>query len=297
MELAHLTEEEEKLLNGYFNGEEPKEEPKEEPQEAEQEEPEAEAPKEEPKAEEPAKTEPVEEPKPEPLSRDAISRLRFEASEAKRQAREAQEELERLKNPPKVIPAKEENYEGHVEGRIETVEERVARLERELAAEKEEAAAKRELQGAINEMSTYEEAYSQKVPHYNDAAKHVQRVIAASIKLLEPTISPEKLAEKTIKTYLGKAAAAYQQGIDPAAAIYQEATKLGYAYKPAEPEAKDPKQDNFRKVAENKKRSGMAGTSGSGGIPATTASTAVDLPLDEFARLSPTELERIMYGE
>lgn len=297
MELAQLTDEEQKLVDGYLSGEPLQEEEISEPEKKKPGQAEEQP---EPAEERQVQEKPVEQTeakKPEddrPTTPEAWAKLRWEASEAKRQAKAAQEEIERLKNPPKAIPAKEENYEGHVEGRIETVEERLNRLESEREEQRKDSQEKAQLMGAINELTQFESAYSQKVPEYGEAANHVRGLIGASIKLLEPDIEPEELAKRVVKTYLQKAANAYRLGYDPAEAIYKEAVNLGYARKEQQPEER--KQDNFKKIAENKKRSGMAAASGSGGAPETTEEMADKMSMAEFSRLSPEQIDRMLYS-
>lgn len=289
MELPTLTEEEQKIIDDMMDGKPLPEE--EEKQEEAVEEEATEEKAEEPKEEEPAKPEPIKED--EKPSHDVMAKLRWEAAEAKRKAKALEDEMERLKNPPKPIPTKEENYEAHVDGRIETVEQRLQRLEREDEQRKAEQEEKRKITGALQELQTYEAPYAQKTPDYTDAANLVKGVIAASIKTLDPDIEPEELAKRTVKKYLEKAGRAVVMGIDPAEALYKEALALGY--KKAEPPVSS-EGKNFKKVQENSKKSGMAAAKGSGGTPETTEEMADKMSVAEFSRLSPDAIEKMLYG-
>lgn len=282
MDFPELTEEEKAALNGTL--------PEEPEEEEEQESPEEE------KVDEPAedKKAPVEEKPEEKLDNATAARLRWEAAEAKRRLAEKDAELAALKNPPKPIPAKEENYEGHIEGRLETNEERLARLERAEEKRQNETREQQELNGAINELQGYEQQFAQQAPDYSAAADHVKRMIATSIKFLEPDIAPEALAKRTVRKYLEHAAIALRDGKHPGSAIYEIAQSTGYRKAEVKEEPKE--RNNFAKIAENKKKtSGMAGAGGSGGQPETTAEYATKMPISEFSRLSPNELDRLMY--
>lgn len=300
MEFPTLTEEEEKaLLTQPTEGVE-EEKPAEDV---------GEKPIEEPAPEKPAEEEkPVEEEKPAeeapkapdaPEDNSAAARYRFEAAEAKRKLAEREAEIEALRNPKKTLPAKEENYEAHVEGRLETSEERLARLE---AAEAERQKEQREQQtvvGALTELKQYESAYAQAAPDYQEASNHLKSMIATSIKLLEPNLSPEELAKRTIKTFLERAGTALNSGVNPAQSIYNQALQVGYRRQEKKEETASKERGNFEKVAENKKKSpGMIGT-GSGSKPATTLEAMDKMSnreLEEFSRLNPEETERLMYG-
>lgn len=288
MQFPELTEEEEKALYPEKEIEEG-EKAEEQEEEAAPEEPEAkEGPKEEPKPEVKAE---VKEPEPDA---GAYARMRWENAQLKRQLEEREaREAEAAKKP---IPAKEENYEGHVEGRIETVEERLARLEKEdndrKAAEKEQE----EISGAIQELNMYGSEYAKTAPEYNEAANYLKGMIATGIKVSNPHLSPEELAKRTVKTFLGYAGAAVKNGKNPAQYLHTVAQEYGYKKAEAK-EVKEEPKDNFKKIAENKKKSsGMVGAGGAGGMPETTKQHAAKMPLAEFSRMNEAEMEKLMYG-
>lgn len=300
MEFPELTDEEEKALHTQVEEKEEEKEPDEEESETEAEPEEKKAAEPEEKKEEKSKTEePAVEAPRAPEDKSAAARYRFEASEERRKREAVEARLAEVTKKP--LPDKEENYEGHIEAKIETAEQRLARLEDAEAKRQATQSEQDTVVGALNELKQYESAYSAAAPDYQEASNHLKAMIATSIKLLEPGIDPETLAKKTIKTFLSRAGAALHSDVNPAQAIYNQALQCGYRKKEATTEAKEEKKTNgnFEKVAENKKKSpGMIGT-GSGSKPPATAEATDKMSnreLEEFARLNPEELERLMYG-
>ncbi len=294
MEFPTLTEEEEKAL--YATKEKELEDKADTPPDSPPEEAADTAPDSAPEAAADAAPEAVApEAPPAPEDKGAWAKMSYEKREAEREAKRLREEIEALKAPKKVIPAREENYEGHIEAKIETSEERIARLEAAEKKRQDDAAEQDKYTGALSELKSFETSYAAAAPDYNDASNHLKAMIATSIKLLDPAITPEELAKKTVKTYLTRAAVAMRDGINPAQALYNQALQVGYR-KTVKEEAKEEEKNNFAKVAENKKKSaGMIGTGG-GSKPNTTAKAAATMSNGEFSRLDPVELERLMYG-
>lgn len=186
-------------------------------------------------------------------------KLREEAR--KREALEA--ELAELKRP-KI--AKEENYEGFIESEIGATKQELA----ELKAWKEEQEAKRrdeeDRNSAFRELHGYEQEAAQAFPDFNDASNYAKSMIAASIKLLNPTISQQELAEQTLNKYAQHAAIALNSKRHPGQAIYESAMQWGYKQaEPEKPKITIPEKTTLATLAVNKKKSsGMSGGGGSG---------------------------------
>lgn len=247
-----------------------------------EEETEEEAPAPEPAPEPAAAPEPVklEVATPAPVNESAVYyKLREEAR--KREALEA--ELAELKRP-KI--AKDENYEGYIESEIGATKQELA----ELKAWKEAQEAKRldeeNRNGAFRELHGYEQEAAQAFPDFNEAANYAKSMIAASIKLLNPTISQAELAEQTLNKYAQQAAMALNAKKHPGQAIYEAAAAWGY--KKAEPEKPKivlPEKTQLATLAVNKKKStGMSGGGGSG---------KSEIGNDELMKMSNAERMRL----
>lgn len=215
----------------------------------------------EPAPEPAVKTEPVklEVAAPAPAESTAWYKLRKETE--KREAIEA--ELAELKRP-KI--AKEENYEGFIESEIGSTKQELAELKAWKAEQEEKARNEQDRDGAFRELSGYEGEAAQAFPDFKEAANYVKSMIATSIKLLEPTISTQELAEKTLNKYAQQAAIALNNKKHPGQAIYENAAAWGYK----KAEAVKPKiviedKTPLATLAINKKKSsGMSGSGGSG---------------------------------
>lgn len=196
---------------------------------------------------------------PAPAESTAWYKLREETR--KREAIEA--ELAELKRP-KI--AKDENYEGFIEAEIGATKQELAELK---AWKQDQEAKKRDEEDrdrAFRELHGYEQEAAQAFPDFNEAANYAKSMIAASIKLLNPTISAQDMAEQTLNKYAQQAAIALNNKKHPGQAIYENAAAWGY--KKAEPEK--PKiviadKTPLATLAINKKKStGMSGGGGSG---------------------------------
>lgn len=216
---------------------------------------------------------------PAPAESTAWYKLREESR--KREALEA--ELAELKRP-KI--AKEENYEGFIESEIGATKQELAELKAWKAEQERERKDKEDRDGAFRELSGYEQEAAAAFPDFNEAANYAKSMIAASIKLLEPNISAQELAEKTLNKYAQQAAMALNSKKHPGQAIYENAAAWGY--KKAEPEKPKIVIDNkpsLATLATNKKKStGMSGSGGSG---------KSEIGNDELMKMSNAERMRL----
>jgi hypothetical protein len=242
-----------------------------------------------------AKADPEPEPKPEPAAKIEPVKLEVAAPVAestawyklreetrKREAIEA--ELAELKRP-KI--AKDEDFEGFLESEIGATKQELA----ELKAWKEEQEAKKrdeaDRDSAFRELNGYEQEAAAAFPDFNEAANYAKSMIAASIKLLNPMISAQELAEQTLNKYAQQAALALNAKKHPGQAIYEAAAQWGY--KKAEPEKPKIVIDNSKTqlatLAANKKKStGMSGSGGSG---------KSEIGNDELMKMSNAERMRL----
>lgn len=194
-----------------------------------------------------------------PAESTAWYKLREETR--KREAVEA--ELAELKRP-KI--AKDENYEGYIESEIGTTKQELAELKAWKQEQEDKRRAEDDRDGAFRELHGYEQEAAAAFPDFNEAANYAKSMIAASIKLLNPSISQQDLAEQTLNKYAQQAALALNNKKHPGQAIYENAAAWGYK----KTEAEKPKiiLDNktpLATLAANKKKStGMSGSGGSG---------------------------------
>lgn len=282
-------EEEVALLEAQLAKESGQEVVPEEPiEEAEEIEEEQTAVKEEPKEE------PKEEQKPEqkeqPVDNAAIARMRWEAAEERRKREALEAEIAALKNPAKPLPDKEENWEAHAEARIETTEERLKRLEEELAAERAKKEASSNIEQAKQEFDQYEQIFKKDQPEYEDARTFLVQNIARSIKMLNPYATTKDIISGVETALLTRGRDAVLAGVNPAAAIFQEAKAIGYT---KQEQKQEPAKPKLEKLATNRpKTAGMAG-SGGGSNPLPTVESALKLSNAEFSRLSEADFARL----
>jgi hypothetical protein len=214
-------------------------------------------------------------------------KLREEAR--KREALEA--ELAELKRP-KI--AKDENYEGYIESEIGATKQELAELKK---WKEDQEAKKRDAEdrdGAFRELHGYEQEAAAAFPDFNEAANYAKSMIAASIKLLNPMISAQELAEQTLNKYAQQAAIALNSKKHPGQAIYEAAAQWGY--KKAEPEKPKIVIDNktpLSILAANKKKStGMNGGGGSGKLEIGNTEL-LKMTNAERMRLKPEDWDRL----
>lgn len=287
-EIAKIDEELEKL--GVESDEDEGEEVELEETE-EEDEPEAKEEKEEPKVEAEAKPEVKLEIKDLP-----DSTLGYKLREEARKREAAERELAELKKP-KI--SKEENYEGYVDNEISATKQELAELKAWKQEQEQQRNMEAQREGAFRELRGYETEASEAFPDFQDASNYAKSMIAASIKLLEPGLSQDELAQRTIYKYAEHAALALNSKKHPGQAIYEMAHQWGYKKQEAAPEQdvtrtnERPKIVPMSKLAENKKKSsGMSGTGGNGkafvnmdAVSSMTNAERMKLTESDWARL------------
>lgn len=212
------------------------------------------------KDKEEVKTEPVKLEVTAPIQSESTAWYKLREETRKREAAEAAlAELQR----PKI--AKEDNYEGFIESEIGTTKQELAELKAWKAEQEQKKRDEEDRNGAFRELHGYEQEAAQAFPDFNEASNYAKSMIAASIKLLNPAITAQELAEQTLNKYAQHAAIALNSKKHPGQAIYESAAAWGY--KKTEPEK--PKitieKPSLATLAVNKKKStGMSGSGGSG---------------------------------
>lgn len=212
---------------------------------------------------------------------DSTAWYKLREETRKREAIEA--ELAELKRP-KI--AKDENYEGYIESEIGATKQELAELKAWKAEQEKKREDEENRNGAFRELQGYEQEAAQAFPDFNDAAKYVKSMIAASIKLLEPNISAQDLAEQTLYKYAQQAASALNNKKHPGQAIYENAAMWGYKRpEPEKPKIVIDEKTPLATLAVNKKKStGMVGSGGGG---------KSDIGNDELMKMSNAERMRL----
>lgn len=226
-------------------------------------------------------------------------KLREEAR--KREAAEAEtkrlkEELERKAAKP--IPDKEENFEGHVDARIETAEQRLARLEQAEAARQERAEVNATIQSMVQTFVGFENEFKTSVPDYDARSDFVAARLKQNIRFENPHYTEQQLAQHTMFAMLKRGEIALAQGRNPAADIYNQAESLGYTPKAREEEKKAPPKDvrkepDLDKVAINKKKTSGMANGGGGGDQGISHDSFFSMTNAERAKLTPSDWARL----
>lgn len=281
------------------------EEEKKEGLEAEQEEtveakeePEEKAPEQEDKAEEKKDAEPAEtkkeelkieeEKKEEKPDNAAFARMRREAAAAKKKAEEAEER--RIAAETKLAALQNPVEEEAIEARQPEVSPEIAQLledHRYGRAEKE--------------FKNLESKFMASMPDYESVSAEYAMGMAQAIRIQNPRLSAQEIADKTKKEILLKAASFAKEGYDPIEELYHEAKDLGFtgkSMKREEPKEEQVKEEevkpDMKKVAANRQRStNMSGTHGKSTNMMTKAAAA-ELTVAEWQALPKDEKRRLL---
>jgi len=246
----------------------------------------------------------VEEPVKEELKFDneAMARMRWENSELKRQQREAQEAAQnaiRLQQQPVNTdpePNKAEDREEWLDWKARQLEKDTTEI-KQWKQQQQEVAQKNELiQGAIQEFQGYEANFKAQAPDYDEAAAFVRQRVTDSIALLNPNLAPAQLNQMVANQLLRMASNSVNQGINPAAAVYDMAKRQGFTKEaPKETEAKTVSKASLETVDKNKKKSAN-GLGGSGGKSTLTIAALEKMSVKELDAMDSEEVDSILYG-
>lgn len=247
-------------------------------------------------------------------------RLRQEAAEAKRKAREYEQELARIREanaakpapqamPPQKAPDPEPNkevdYEAWVEWKLRQVESENQELRTQFQKREEQVVSREAeehqrmvLNKAVQEITEYEDAFRQKAPDYDDAAGFLEGKIKDGIRLSNPWLSPAQVNQVYARQVLNMCGNFARAQLDPAEEIYKLAKANGYAQ--AAPSADDqPKskveieRGRLEAIRKNKAvKTGLVagGKSGTNGV---NRDGALKMSNAEFSRLSAAELREL----
>ena len=264
------------------------------------------APKEEDKKpEEKPEEEKKEEPKEEPKKTPAEYAKERRESKAAKLAEELAAanariaELTRPKEEPKkeVVPDRTEDPTGWAEYELRKRDERIARLESQTKEITRQEQSKRLREQAEMEVQNYEAQVRQKAPDYDDVKSYYANMLAASIKIVNPRITNDKLVKTVNDRLLLRASELLNEGYEnPIEKMYEDAKALGY--KPPEKEqTKEEVKPDLSKVAENRKRNaGTAAAQGDSGKGELTPLVASQMTNKEFSKLGKEEKKRLLGG-
>lgn len=213
-----------------------------------------------------------------------------EKLEQERAAREALEaRIAEMEKGSAVVPNKDDDIEAYLEHKTKVLEEKLNEVEVLAKSQAEEAKRHKMLESAEREFISYEEKTRQKYKDYDDVRNFYIQQTMGAIKLINPEISNEALAEAVKGMFLTRAGKLIRDGYEnPVAVMYEEAKKMGYK----EPEQE--KKPDLSKVAANRARNaGTVGASGGGDRGDLTPQTAATMKVKDWAKLSKAEKDAI----
>lgn len=218
---------------------------------------------------------------------------------------EAKAENDRLRNEAKERaepkkdadpePSKLEDPQAWNEWKIRSLEKVVESTQ---TYQQEDARAKqhRELrEAAISKLNGYEADVVRDNPDYPEAKQYYATMLATSMKMLNPALSGQRLNTAVENAMIQRAGNFLREGHEnPVAAMLDEARTWGFKPTQArETEEKVTKPDLQRVAANKNRNSGMAGAAGKGGSAELTPKAAASMTNAEFARLTPSEKQRV----
>jgi len=253
------------------------------------------------------KAEEVEEPEELKPDASAFARMRKEKRESDERSAALEARLAALeggKDEPKVeepvAPDPEDDFEGHLKFKQEQNAKEIAEIKAENAAFKAKRAEEQKVieedainKGAIEEIQKYGVQYQAKVPDYGQAVDFMYLEMKKSLERINPSASAEAVEKAATRSMIEIGAQAYQDGINPAEKLYQDAKqRFGYVKQEvkANNDAPASKKPDINSVDKNRKRSASS-LSGGGRSASATALTkeAVDnMSLQDFAKLDLT---------
>jgi hypothetical protein len=235
----------------------------------------------------PEEPKPEEKPsEPEKLDDSGYARLRREKAAAEKLARQAEEETRQLREEMSRL-------------RQQPTPQEQSQPEPQAIPELKEIIETHRMTQAEREFMGYENNFKSKTPDYGDISAQYSKAIFDSIRIQNPRLSSQEIAERTKKTILIKAGQYLSQGFDPIEELYEEAKTLGFAALPKEEtvEEESSKKPDLNKVSANRQRNaGMAGAKGRGGGGQLTRQAAADLTAAEWVKLPKAEKDRLLSG-
>lgn len=151
---------------------------------------------------------------------------------------------------------------------------------------------------AERELSSFEASVRQAAPDYDAAKQYYINMLAGSVRVINPNITQDKLAEIVNNRILMRAGEFMNEGHDnPVQAMYEEAKRLGYRPQAASTEETSSKPDLAKVAANRSRNAGTAGASGRGEGGELTPRAAATLTNAEFAKLKPAERMRLLQSK
>jgi hypothetical protein len=246
-----------------------------------------------------------------PTDRSEVIRLRQEAAEAKRRARELEQ---RQANPQQAQetkavadpePNKEENYEGWLEWNIRQLRGETEGYKKRFEQEDNQRAQQYQLQRAAEEIAQFEENFRQSTPDYDDAAEFMKGEIIKSIRISNPVANKQQIEQLYVRQVLNICGQFARADMDPAASMYQMAIDYGYTKAEARAAAADVTRVDKRKgeveltrsrldaIKNNKTAKTGLVAGGKTGTTPLTKEAALKMSNSEFSRLSAADLKQI----
>lgn len=151
---------------------------------------------------------------------------------------------------------------------------------------------------AVKAFEGYEKAFAPTVEDYADVMDFGINALSQSIRTLNPNLSGDALGEAIQRQVLRLAAQAEAKGEDPAESLYNLARSWGFKPKAAAEAkpAEEVKKPTVKDIAKHKNRSASSLAAGGKNGAAPLSRDAVlskDFGLQDFAKLSPSQLREL----
>lgn len=246
-----------------------------------------------------------------PTDRSEVIRLRQEAAEAKRRARELEQkqaqpqQAQETKAVADPEPNKEENYDGWVEWNLRQLKSENEAYKKRIQEEDAQRAHQQQLQRAAEEIAYYEDNFRKSTPDYDDAAEFMKREIIKSIRIANPVANKQQVEQLYVRQVLNICGQFARADMDPAASMYQMALDYGYTKAEARAAAADVTKVDKKKgeveltrsrldaIKNNKTAKTGLVSGGKSGTTPLTREAALKMSNAEFSRLSAAELKQI----
>ena len=155
----------------------------------------------------------------------------------------------------------------------------------------------RRIEKASQEFAGLETEFSKNVPDYEGVSNAYKQALYQSIRLQNPTKNHNQLLEDTRNKLLQTAGEYVNKGLDPIQEMYEMAKSLGMAPVQQEQAVEEVIKPDLSNIAKNKaKNAGMIAAKGSSAGGQLTREGAATLTTGEWAKLSASEKQRILYG-
>lgn len=203
---------------------------------------------------------------------------------------ELQQSLMRREEPK--VPDLEENPAEHIKhrlGELDTLKQQLA------ARQQQEIMLMQQQQQEMAIVGQYREKakeFAEETPDFNDAYQHALAARSQQLKILNPSVPDEMIAQHIRQEEMALVAQAIQTGRNPAQVIYEFARSSGYAPK-AKPATAEDKLATLAKGVESSKAVGAIAGSGKA---TRSLEDVASMTFEEISKISDSDWRRLMGG-